>query len=199
MSRVRRRTWERRVRMKQPLGFFVGTAMLLSSFSLDAGCGGERRLVQVAADQNAVEVADFARTAGIAELGAIAAPQAPAARPSARFAPAEFTVYTVSGTLLAIDRTVDGDDRLVIADPQQPQTMIVAVAPDPACAAGSRFADNIVAVHNAIERKFGTFSRLTPDIPVTATGIAYFSARRGEPGTAPNGIELHPLMGFAFP
>jgi hypothetical protein len=185
--------------MKAALGFLVGTAMLLSSLSLAIACGGERRLVQVAADQNAVEVADFARTARIDELGAIAAPQAPAARPSTRFAPAEFTVYTVSGTLAAIDRMANGDDRLVIADPQQPRTMMVAVAPDPACAAGSRFADNIVAVRDAIERKFGAFSRVTPGVPVTATGIAYFSARRGEPGTAPNGVELHPLIGLAFP
>jgi hypothetical protein len=185
--------------MNLALGFFVGTVVLLSSFSLAAACGGERRPVQVAADQNAVEIADFARTAGIAELAAIAAPRAPATRPSARFAPAEFTVYTISGTLLAIDKTADGDIRLVIADRERPQTAIVAVAPDPACAAGSRFADNIAAVRGAIERKFGTFSRLTPDLPVTATGIAYFSARRSEPGTAPNGIELHPLIGLAFP
>jgi hypothetical protein len=185
--------------MQKALGFVVGTVMLVSSFSLAAACGDERRPVQVAADQNAVEIADFPRTANIAELAAIIAPPAPAARPSARFAPAEFTVYTVSGTLLSIDRTADGEIRLVIADREPPQTEIVAVAPDPACAAGSRFADNIAAVRDAIERKFGTFSRLTPALPVTATGIAYFSARRGEPGMAPNGIELHPLIGLAFP
>jgi hypothetical protein len=183
--------------MKGALGCFFGTALLLSSVSLAAACGTERRPVQVAADQDAVEIADFARPAGIAELAAIAAP--PTARPSARLAPAELTVYTVSGTLLAIDKTADGDIRLVIADPDRPQTTMIAVAPDPACAAGSRFADNIAAVRNAIERKFGTFSRVTPNLPVTATGIAYFGAWRGAPGTAPNGIELHPLIGVAFP
>ena len=185
--------------MREALGCFVGAALLLSGASLAAACGTERRPVQVAADQNAVEIADFARTAGIAELAAISAPEAPAARPSARFAPAELTVYTVSGALLAIDKTADGDIRLVIADADQPKTAMIAVAPDPACAAGSRFADNIAAVRNAIDRKFGAFSRLTPNLPVTATGVAYFGARRGEPGTAPNGIELHPLIGVAFP
>jgi hypothetical protein len=173
--------------------------LLLVSVSPAAACGSERRPVPVAADQNAVEIADFARRAGIAELAAIAAPTAPAARPSARLVPAELTVYTVSGTLLAIDKMADGDIRLILADPDQPNTAMIAVAPDPACAAGSRFADNIAAVRHAIERKFGAFSQLTPNLPVTATGIAYFGARRGEPGTAPNGIELHPLLGVAFP
>ena len=86
--------------MKEAL---VGAALLFSAVSLAFACGTERRPVQVAADQNAVEIADIARTAGIAELAAIAAPETPAARPSARFAPAELTVYTVSGAVLAID------------------------------------------------------------------------------------------------
>jgi hypothetical protein len=184
--------------MKAARGFLVGTVLLLAPFAA-AACGRERPPVQVAADQNAVEIGDFARTAGIAELAAVAAPKAPDLRPSARFAPAELTVYTVSGTLLAIDKTADGDIRLVIADPDQPQTALIAVAPDPACAAGSRFADNIAAVRNALERRFGTFTRLTLNLPVTATGIAYFAARGGGPGAAPNGIELHPLIGLAFP
>jgi hypothetical protein len=177
----------------------VAAALLLAPFSRASACPAERPLVRVAADQNAVLIADFARTADIAELAAIAPPNTPAARPSARFAPAELTVYTVSGTLLAIDKLADGDDRLVIIDPDQPQTLLIAVAADPACAAGSRFADNIAAVHNALLRKFGTFSRLMPNLPVTATGIAFFAGRPAPAGTAPNGIELQPLLGIAFP
>jgi hypothetical protein len=184
--------------MKEALGSFVATAVLLASFSRAGACGTERWPVPVAADQNAAQIAEFPRTADITELAAITAPKAPAARPSARFAPAELSAYTVSGTLRAIDKTADGD-RLVIADPDQPQTVIVAIAPDPACAAGSRFADNIMAVRNAIERKFGPFARLTPNLPVTATGIAYFALRRGAAGAAANGIELQPLIGLAFP
>jgi hypothetical protein len=177
----------------------VATAVLLSSSSLACACGTERPLVRVAADQNAVQIEEFPRTAGIPELDAFAAPKIPDARPSARFAPAEFIAYTISGTLLAIDRTTDGDDRLIIADPDQPQATIVAVAPDPACAAGSRYAANIAAVRDALARKFGNFSRLTPNLPVTATGIAFFSSRRGQAGMAANGIELQPLIGIAFP
>jgi hypothetical protein len=71
---------------------------LLASVALASACGTERRLVKVAADQNAVLIADFARTAGIADLAAIAAPGRPDARPNSRFAPAELTVYQVSGT-----------------------------------------------------------------------------------------------------
>jgi hypothetical protein len=185
--------------MQDALGLLVRAAMLLSSFSLAAGCDGDRRLVQVAADQNAVEVADFARTAGIGELGAIAAPQDPAAKPSARFAPAEFTVSTVSRILLAVDRMANGDERLVIADPQQPQSMIVAVAPDPACAAGSRFADNIRRRTQRDRTQVRDIFAVDAHILATTTGIAHFSARGGEPGTALNGVELHPADGACPP
>jgi hypothetical protein len=185
-------------KINQALGCCVAAALVLGASSGARACAVERRLVRVAADQNAVLIAEFARPAGIAELAAIAAPSAPAARPSARFAPAELTLYTLSGTLLAIDRTAAGDDRLVIADFDQPQIAIVAVAADPACAAGSWFADNIAALRNAIQRKFGTFSRVTPNLPVTVTGVAFFAGGPRPAGTAANGLELQPLIGIAF-
>ena len=185
--------------MNQALGCCVAAALLFGAASGARACAVERRRVRVAADQNAVLIAEFARPAAIAELAAIAAPTTPAARPSARFEPAELTLYTLSGTLLVIDRTAAGDDRLVIADPDRPQTAIVAVAADPACAAGSRFADNIAAVRNAIQRKFGTFSRVTPNLPVTVTGVTFFAGGPRPVGTAANGLELQPLIGIAFP
>jgi hypothetical protein len=186
--------------MKQQMFRVVCGAILLPvSVSLALACDTGRGPIKVAADQNAVLVADFARTAGIADLAAIVAPGEPDSRPSSRFAPTELTVYEVSGTLLAIEKEPDGDYRLVIADPDHPQTTMLAEAPDPACAAGSRFAGNISAVRHALDRKFGQFLRLTPDLPVTATGIAFFATLRGREGAAPNGIELQPLIGVAFP
>jgi hypothetical protein len=172
--------------------------MLFGASIAAAACDGARPLVAVAADQNAVLVANSARTAGIAELGALAAPSDPAARPASRFAPVELTVYEVSGTLLAIDRQPDGDYRLVIDDRQQPPAMLIAVAAAADCADDSRYADNIRAVRRALDRQFGSFQRVTPNLPVTATGIAYFAAR-GQPGAAANGVELRPLIGVAFP
>ena len=174
-------------------------ACLVLSVAAAAACGSERWPVQVAADKNAVLIADFARDDGIAALGAIAAPGDPAARQETRFLLTEATVYEVSGTLLSIQQMTDGDFRLVVADRNNPQAMIVGNAPDPACAAGSRFADNIGAVRHAILRRFGQVAWVTPGVPVTMTVVGYFAVRRGLPGAATNGIELHPLLGLAFP
>jgi hypothetical protein len=178
----------------------AGAAILLAASAAGAAaCGGGRAPVVLAADRNAAEIADFARTADIADLAAMVPPSRPGTRPDTRFAPDELTLYTVSGTLSAIEKGADGDDLLIIADPDQPQIMMIAVAPDPACAVGSRFYANILAVRHALDRTFGQFSRLTPDQPVTATGVGFFAARPGPPGAAPNGFELAPLIGVAFP
>jgi len=150
------------------------------------------------AGRGAVLIAHFARTAGITDLAEIAAPSRPNSRPSRRFAPAETTVYKISGTLTAIEKGPSGDYRLVIADWDNPQITMIAVSPDPACASGSRFADNIAAVRHVLDRKLGQFRRLTPNLPLTATGIAFFDTLRGQEGAAPNGIELHPLIGIFF-
>jgi hypothetical protein len=187
-----------RVVKRAMVRFVVGAGMLLTSSSLAFACGGARWPVEMAADQSAVLIADFARTASIADLAAIAAPSSPDSRPSSRFAPAETIVYQISGTLIAIKKAPNGDDRLVIADPDNPQITMIAVSPDPACASGSRFAGNLATVRHTLDRKFGQFLQLTPDLPLTATGIAFFDTLRGQEGAAPNGIELRPLIGVFF-
>jgi hypothetical protein len=174
-------------------------ALLLASVAAADACGTERQLVQIAADQNAVSIADIARTASIADLAVIAAPSQPGSRPVSRFVPAELTVYEVAGTLVAIEREPDGDYRLVIADPDHPQITMIAESPDPVCASASRFTDNIAAVRHALDQKFGQFLRLTPGLPMTATGIVFFDTLRGRYGAAPNGVELAPLIGVFFP
>jgi hypothetical protein len=179
-------------------GICLALAAVLASPGA-AACGVERWPVKVAADKNAVLIEDYVRTASVAELGALAGPRDPAARQDTRFLPEEAMVWEISGKLLSIQKMADGDLRLVVTDPYNPPAMVVANAPDPGCARDSRFAQNIRAVRDALDRRFGRVSWATPGVPVTMTGIAYFGVRRSEPGAAPNDIELHPLIGIAFP
>jgi hypothetical protein len=176
----------------------LGAGLLLTDFSFALACGGARWPVEMAADQGAVLISDFVRTAAVADLSAITAPSRPDSRPKSRFAPTETALYEISGTLTAIEKEPNGDYRLVIADPDNPQITMIAVSPDPACASGSRFTDNVAAVRHVLDRKFGQFQRLTPSLPLTATGITFFGTLRGQEGAAPNGIELHPLTGVFF-
>jgi hypothetical protein len=146
-----------------------------------------------------LRIADFARSADVADLAAIGAPSKPDARPSLRFTPAELTVDQIFGPLTAIEKKPNRDYRLVIADPDHPEITMIAAAPDPACASASRFADNMAGVRRSLDRKFGQFLQLTLNLPVTATGIAFFGSLRRQEGAAPNGIELAPLIDVAFP
>jgi hypothetical protein len=184
--------------MKFGICRFVTTALLLLAPAAAGACEIERHLVKVAADQGAVRILDFARSASVADLAAIVGPSGPDARPDSRFTPTELTVYQVFGALTAVVKEPNGDYRLIIADPDHPEITMIAVAPDPACALGSRFSDNVAAVRRSLDRKSGQFPRLTPGLPVTAAGIAFFSSLRGQAGAAPNGIELAPLIGVAF-
>jgi hypothetical protein len=178
----------------------IGAAALLAaSVAGAAACGDERRLVGAAADRNAALIADFARPAGIADLATLVAPSRPDERSHSRFLPTELTVYEVSGLLRTVERLPDGDYRLVVADPDHQDSTIFAVSVDPACVSASRFAANIVAVRHTLDRQFAGFSRLEPNQPVTVTGIAFFAKRHGQAGAAPNGVELRPLIGVAFP
>ena len=64
---------------------------------------------------------------------------------------------------------------------------MIAEAPDPACAPGALPLRRlqIAAVRRAV--------RLCRAVVV---GVAFFDFLHGQTGVAPNGIELHPILGF---
>jgi hypothetical protein len=94
----------------------------------------------------------------------------------------------------------DGDIRLVIADPRTGETMIAAL-PDPTCAPASRSPKRrqmdlarVTFIARCQFPPLGRYGRLSGT--ATITGVGFFSAQRLKP-SAPNGIELHPVLAFA--
>jgi hypothetical protein len=75
---------------------------------------------------------------------------------------------------------------------------MIVEAPDPNCASGSVFLDNIRFVRHALDQRFGEITRLEPNALVTVTGVAFFDTLHGQEGVARNGIELHPVFVIAF-
>ena len=81
---------------------------------------------------------------------------------------------------------------------------MIVESPDPKCASGSRFLDNITFVRTMLDRTlqldraFVETLRSQPNVPVTVTGVAFFDALHGQEGVAPNGIELHPVLMIDF-
>jgi hypothetical protein len=122
----------------------------------------------------------------------------PASQPASRFAPTELTTYQIDGILTVIKKEADEDYHLVIADAANPTLTMIVESPAPGCAAGSAFSDKVAAVRQTLDQRFGEFTRLEPNLPVSVTGVAFFDVLHGQEGVASNGIELHPILAITF-
>ena len=124
-----------------------------------------------------------------------------------RQAGAERTIFRVRARLVASEASAspsgDGDIRLVIADPTTGETMVVAF-PDPNCAPAShspkRSQMSMARVFFIARCQFpplGRYASLRGT--ATITGVGFWAAKGNGHGAAPNGIELHPALGFTGP
>jgi hypothetical protein len=179
--------------------------MMLASASAAFACGTERWSVKVGTDRDARNVATSPQVTTIVQLRSIAAPRRPNSRPTTRFAPTELTTFQVNGILRVIKRETDQDYHLVITDPTNPRLTMIVESPDPTCASGSQFLDNITSVRTMLDqtlqldRVFSSENRRSElSMPVTVTGVGFFDVLHGQEGVAPNGIELHPILMIDF-
>ncbi len=160
-------------------------------------CGVERWAVKTGTDSDA-SLVDIA-TSTSATINQLTSIQPPATLPyDQRITPTETTVFTIDATLTKYKLEADSDYHLVIADGNG-HTMIAEI-PDPACVgATSPFLGDIQTARQVFDNNYsatGTFQ--TADIPVCLTGVGFFDFIHGQTGVAPNGIELHPVLGVQF-
>lgn len=107
--------------------------------------------------------------------------------------------YAVAAQLLWDKLEADGDFHVVIAG-QSGATMIAEI-PDPGCAAGSAIGTTLARVRGEFVAKFGApsperFERVRGTARVRITGVLFFDVLHGQRGVAPNGVELHPVLGL---
>jgi hypothetical protein len=185
-------------------GTILGFIALLASGCAALASGTERWPVKVGTDRDATKVANLPQATTITQLISIAPPAHPESRRNARFAPTELTTFQIGGILTVIKKEADQDYHLVIADPSNPRVTMIVESPDPTCASGSRFLDNITFVRTTLDRTLaleptveGTL-RSQPNVQVAVTGVAFFDSLHGQEGVAPNGIELHPILMIDF-
>jgi hypothetical protein len=173
--------------------------VLAATSTASAGCGVERWPVKTGTDIDAGRVSTNPQASTIAALSQLPPPADPDAKQNSRFAPTELQTFTVSGLLTVIKREPDEDYHLVIADPNNLVITMIVEAPNPRCARGSAFLQNIANVRAAIERKLGRVQRRQePFLRVTVTGVAFFDRFHDQEGVASNVIELHPLLSIRF-
>lgn len=163
------------------------------------GCNGVWRWsVKTMADPGAAQVNLTPRQGLIGTLRTLPAPANLSI--SLGRLPAERATYTVRAKLTFVKEEADSDFHVVLADPQSGATMIAEI-PDPACVHGSRVQAQISRARAAFIQRFGQpsttrFERIPGSPAATVTGVLFFDEIHGQKGVAPNGVELHPVLGL---
>jgi hypothetical protein len=129
-----------------------------------------------------------------------------------RVPPYETTGYVIEGTLIEYGLEGDEDYHLVIKDDSG--NTLIAEIPNLACVARAPklIREYIKIAHDNFDRRFSVNGNLQPvrgrfktaNVKVRIAGIGMFDHLHGggesgeQRGAAPNGIELHPVVGLQF-
>jgi len=163
------------------------------------GCGVERWPVKTGTDADRYKV----KTGTTIEttISYLRSRPKPSSYPNNnRIVPVELTRYHVSSaTLTQYKIEADGDIHLVVKD--SAGRSMIAEAPNPSCVGGtSPFRTKITTVRTIFQNALHpTTSWKYVQRAVRLDGIGFLDELHGQTGVAPNGIELHPLLGFAIP
>jgi hypothetical protein len=175
----------------------VLTVLLAAIPAAAHACGVDRWPPKVLADPTASLINAALHPTTIASLTAL---PPPSSLPyDVRISPVETSIYELRNvTLQTVRPSGDGDYVLVLRDGTK--TMI-AESPDPGCISGP-YAQRSDAAHQAIAQRFGGVNHVvTANLPVSLTGVGFFDyivSSPDNPGEAPNGIEIHPILSIAF-
>ncbi len=158
----------------------------------------ERVTVKTLSDSRAGRVSFAPRDSTVARLRRLAVPNI--GRHSPR-QPGEFTTYRLKVRLRSFKVEEDSDIHLVVSDPTDPVKTMIVELPNRACTANASSTARaaMATARRALLRACGQPGRSTFTLlsgRATITGVAFFDLLHGQRGVAPNGIELHPLIGF---
>jgi hypothetical protein len=150
-----------------------------AGFSAALSCGVERWSIKTLKDRPLLQ---HARPATVAQLTRLRAPRV---LPAGRRLAAEHQIYSVVGSV-TLRPEADLDYHLILRSGAH--TMITET-PSPLCTAGA----------TPLRRRQMTAARRAarPCSRARVVGVAFFDYRHAQTGVAPNGIELHPVLGFA--
>ena len=165
-------------------------------------CGTERWAVKTFTDADTGRVDLTPRTGTVAELRALPRPELVS---ELRRSPLELRTYRIRALLLGWKHERDDDDfHLVVADSALPDATMIVEIPSSACSrvCSSRLVGEMRAARDSAVSGLGQpsdrYRRLRPPRMVTVTGILFFDFLHGQTGVAPNGMELHPVLGLTF-
>ena len=172
-------------------------------------CGQERWSVKVLGDHDASQIHKTAETETVAHLGS-----KDFANPTnldrhhhkdTRIGPQELTTYKVRGLLKGFLKEGDEDYHIVITDEQDHQKTMIVEIPAADCVSDAKLKKHVEQFRTRFAKKYGepptTIKWMpTPLKPIVFRGIGFFDVKHGTPqhGVAPNGMELHPVIGMSL-
>jgi hypothetical protein len=161
-------------------------------------CGVERWSVKTLTDQAAGAVNRKPKTTTVAALTRLRAPT----HLGRRVRGVETTTYRLRASLVEMKIEDDGDVHLVVAQPGTGKAVtMIAEFPSSGCIrksptwARKRMLGARAAVTKACGAPGTSFTALNG--AATLTGVGFFDFIHGQAGVAPNGIELHPVVGIS--
>ena len=175
-------------------GFVVGLCM---PAAVIAQCAGERWNVKAGIDADAALV--NLNSVNSTTIDSLVSLPKPATLPdNNRIKPTEVTTWTLSATLIRYVKSYDADYHIVFQDAAG-RTMIGEI-PDPGCISpNSIFRSGIIHARAQFDAMFtATTTFKSASVPVVITGVGFFDYNEGQEGIAPNGVELHPVLGICF-
>jgi hypothetical protein len=114
----------------------------------------------------------------------------------------ERRTFRLDAQLVGMKGEADSDVHLVIADPADASRTMIAEFPNSGCTKGAPATARrrMTAARRALiaacgQPSTGSFQPLHGT--ATLTGVGFFDVIHGQRGVAPNGIELHPVLGFS--
>jgi hypothetical protein len=157
--------------------------------------------VKTASDPLAGQISRDAKERTIAELGALAVPaDVSFTNDSVRAGDVERTVFHITVRLLTAHTLADHDIHVVVSDLRSKRSMVVEI-PDVACAGPDRspFRDLMFKARRNFEDECGGLPGPTKRAlhgTAEIEGVGFFDKVNHATGTAPNGLELHPVIRF---
>jgi hypothetical protein len=93
----------------------------------------------------------------------------------------------------------DGDIHLIMYAPKHPHRTMIVEFPKRSCVASPFKRKAIARAQRRFVHNCGSMSGAWADLKgsVDVTGVGFWDSLHGQPGVAPNGIELHPVLGFS--
>lgn len=164
-----------------------------------ASCGEWRWPVKTLSDPRRFDVDLTSRDVTVERLRSLDPPSSLTPR-TRRVGPVEERVYRIEAQVVAGKIQEDSDIHLVIAIRRHLKKTMIVEFPDPACVESPFKRTRMRAARRSILRRCGRLSRAAfTDLRgrVTLRGVGFWDEIHGQTGVAPNGIELHPVLGFS--